>query len=142
MSRFGRRFPIHPLIQRVNFLVPVLFDPTEASITDTTVTVGCSTTSLLGTLYYYISTSASAPTASDLKDGTGATKFGNDTSVSNPQTFAVTGLSASTTYFTYFIQNDGTADSNILESGSWSTTAGGLSIPIAMHHYTKNIRAA
>lgn len=125
MPRIGRGFPIQPHLGEFLFLVPILSAPTEASITDTTVTVGCSTTSLLGTLYYYISTSASAPTASDLKDGTGATKFGNDTSISNPQTFAVTGLTASTTYFTYFIQNDGGADSNLLESGSWSTTAGG-----------------
>ena len=141
MPRIGRRFPIQPHYDRTfRFLVPVLSAPTEASITETTVTVGCSTTSLLGTLYYYISTSINAPSASDLKDGTGATKFGNDTSVTNPTTFAVTGLTSDTEYFTYFIQNDGAADSNLLESGTWRT-AGGISVPLFMHHYTKNIGA-
>ena len=126
MARLGRARPQRQLRQRYGFFVPVLTDPTEASITDTTVTVGCSTTSLLGTLYYYISTSGTAPSVSDLKDGTGSVKFGQDTSVSNPQTFAVTGLTASTTYFTYFIQNDDVADSNLLESGSWATTSGAV----------------
>jgi len=124
MARFGRRFPISPYVSEFQFLVPVLSLPTEASITDTTATVGCTTTSLQGTLYYYVSTSATPPSASDLKDGTGSVDFGNDATITNPQTFAATGLSASTTYYTYFIQNDGAADSNILESGSWATTSG------------------
>lgn len=132
MPRLGRRFPIQPQVGLFRYGISV---PTEASITDTTVTVGCSTWTLVGTLYYYISTSATAPSVSDLKDGTSSVKFGNDASVTNPTTFAVTGLSASTTYFTYFIQNDGALDTNLLESGSWQTSAGGLSIPIAMHHY-------
>ncbi len=135
MARLGRARPQRQLIvKRFAFLVPVLTLPTEASITDTTVTVGCTTTSLLGTLYYFISTSASAPSISDLKDGTGSVKFGNDTSITNPQTFAVTGLTASTTYFTYFIQNDGVADSNILESGSWATTSGLVVTPFYYQH--------
>lgn len=135
MSRIGRGFPIWPVLRRdFAFLVPILSVPTEASITDTTVTVGCSTTSLLGTLYYYISTSATPPSASDLKDGTGAVKFGNDTSITNPQTFGVTGLSASTTYYTYFIQNDGLADSNLLESGNWATTSGLVVTPYYYEH--------
>jgi len=140
MSRIGRGFPIPPHIGEFWFLVPVLSLPTEASITDTTVTVGCTTTRFAGTLYYFISTSASAPSAADLKAGTGATKFGNAASTTNPQTFAVTGLAASTTYYTYFIQNDGVSDSNILESGSWATAAaGGLSIPIAAYHYNHHL---
>lgn len=50
--------------------------------------------------------------------------------------FAITGLSAGTTYYTYFLQDHAvkgtgtseTIDSNILESGSWTTTgsSGGL----------------
>ena len=138
-------YPFHPLIEasetgdtvispfgqlwdRRAAVPPVLSLPTEASITDTTVTVGCTTDDTTGTLFYYISTSATAPSVSNLKDGTGSTKFGNDTSITIPQTFAVTGLAASTTFYTYFIQNDGADDSNLLESGTWSTTAppGGL----------------
>lgn len=101
---------------------PVLTLPTEANIGQTTVTVGCTTDTAAGTLYYYISTSATPPTAANLKAGTGAVKFGNVTTPGvGTETFNVTGLNNNTTYYTYFIQNDGANDSNILESGSWST---------------------
>ena len=135
MPRLGRAYPIQPLYGLPSIWgVLVLSLPTEVSITDTTATVGCTTTSLIGTLYYFISTSATPPSAADLKAGTGSVDFGNDATITNPQTFGATGLSASTTYYTYFIQNDGSDDSNLLESGSWATTAG-TSIPIFMHHY-------
>jgi len=101
---------------------PVLSLPTEASITSTTVTVGATTDDDTGTLYYYISTSASAPSAANLKSGSGAVKYGSDASLSvGANTFAVTGLTSAVTYYTYFVQNDGASDSNILESGSWVT---------------------
>ena len=122
MSRIGRGFPVHPLYQEsFQFLVPILSVPTQVSITSTQATVGCSTTSLLGTLYYYISLSALEVSASDIKDGTRSFRFGNTTAITNPHTFAVTGLVEATTYYTHFIQNDGLADSNILTSGGWNT---------------------
>ena len=103
---------------------PVLSLPTETSITDTTVTVGATTDDATGTLYYYISTSATAPSVANLKSVSGSVKFGNDASLSvGANTFAVTGLTASTNYYTYFIQNDGANDSNLLESGIWATIA-------------------
>ena len=98
---------------------PVLSLPTEASITDTTATLGCTTDDATGTLYYFVSTSATAPSAAALKAGTGSDDFGSDATLSaGINTFASTGLTASQTYYTYFIQNDGASDSNILESGS------------------------
>lgn len=119
---------------------PVLSNPTEADITDTTVTVGCDTDDNTGTLYYYISTSASAPTAANLKSGSGSVKFGNIGTPTSTQTFGVTGLTQSVTYYTYFIQTNGTGDSNILESGLWLThsvltaddleTASEVSVPV------------
>ena len=108
----------------VPVVAPVLTLPTETAITDVTATVGATTDSATGTLYYYISTSATPPSASDLKAGTGSVTFGSDASLSvGANTFAATGLTASTTYYTYFIQNDGSSDSNILGSGSWATLA-------------------
>jgi len=101
---------------------PVLSLPTETSITTSTVTVGATSDDATGTLYYYISTSATAPSAADLKAGTSSVTFGNTASVSvGTNTFGITGLSGDTTYYTYFLQNDGVIDSSILESGSWST---------------------
>ncbi len=137
MSRLGRRFPA-PLRfgEPQHRLPPILSVPTEASITDTTVTIGLSTTSLSGTEYWYISESATPPSAADLKSGTGATKNGNTGTPLNPRTFDVTGLVAATTYYSYFIQNDGAVDSNLLESGSWATTGGGgVVVPVMDHHY-------
>lgn len=104
--------------------IPNLSLPTEASITGTTATVGCTTDQGDGTLYFYVSTSATAPTAANLKDGTGtsAGMFGNQASPGTGiETFPVTGLSQSTAYYTYFIHNNASGDSTILESGVWYT---------------------
>jgi hypothetical protein len=103
---------------------PVLVAPTEALITQTTAVVGFTTNSDLGTGYYFVSTSATAPNEVDLKVGTGSVDFGSDATLSvGANAFATSGFSEGTTYYTYFIQNDGTDDSNILESGSWQTTS-------------------
>ena len=101
---------------------PVLSSPTESAITDITAIVSCTSDSGAGTLYWYISTSATPPSAADLKAGTGAVDFGNTATPNiGVNNFGATGLTASTTYYAYFIQNDGSNDSNLLGSGSWST---------------------
>lgn len=109
----------------------VLTLPTEADITDTTVTVGCTTDLAVGVLYYYIGTSATAPSKTDLKLGTGADAAGFIVSPGiGIETFAATGLTQSTTYYTYFYQEQtGTSGSDILESGSWATIAGATTTP-------------
>ena len=103
---------------------PSLTLPTEVSITTTTATVGCTTNTADGDLYWFVSTSATAPTATDLKAGTGAFN-GQFGSQANPgvgtETFSVSGLDQSGTYYTYFVHNNAVGDSNILESGSWLT---------------------
>jgi len=102
---------------------PVLSTATVTNRRNTTATVGCTTdTPAEGTLYYYVSTSATPPTAANLKNGTGAVAFGNTTNPAAPQTFAVTGLTKGTTYYTHFIHNNTLGDSNILTSASWITT--------------------
>ena len=101
---------------------PQLSLPTEASITETTATVGCTTDTAAGTLYAYVSTSATPPSVADLKDGTGSVDFDNQTSPGvGIETFAITGLSAGTNYYSYFLHNEASEDSSILESGVWST---------------------
>ncbi len=110
MARLGRATPHQKILTKSlvhqNPAGPLITYPTETSITSTTVTIGCNTdTPGSGTLYYYISTSATKPTASDLKDGTSSVKFGNQPNPTDPETFDVTGLSAGTTYYSYFIHN-------------------------------------
>jgi hypothetical protein len=46
--------------------------PVESDITETTAIVGCSSSRFFGDLYCYVSTSATPPSATDLKSGTGA----------------------------------------------------------------------
>ncbi len=102
---------------------PVLSLPTETSITNTTATIGCTTDEATGTLYYYVSKSATAPSIADLKAGTGAEASGSQASPGvGTETFALTGLDAYNTYYSYFVHNDTDGDSNVLESGPWATT--------------------
>lgn len=111
-----------------------LSNPTTSNITETTATVGCDTDTTSGTLYAYVSTSATAPNTTDLKAGTGATWSDSDATPTSTTTFSVTGLSAGTDYYTYFYQEDGGDVSNVLESGIWTTTGGSVStVPLGFH---------
>ena len=64
----------------------VLTLPTEADITNTTAQAGLTTDQPGGELYYYVSTSATAPSATDLKAGTGAV-FASSSPILPPSLF-------------------------------------------------------
>jgi len=78
--------------------------PTIANLAETTVTIGCSTDTAGGTLYWYVSTSATPPSAVDLKAGTGSVDFGNLVPGLGANTAGATGLTADTDYYHYWIQ--------------------------------------
>ena len=78
--------------------------PTIANLAETTVTIGCSTDTAGGTLYWYVSTSATPPSAVDLKAGTGSVDFGNLVPGLGANTAGSTGLTADTDYYHYWIQ--------------------------------------
>jgi len=59
--------------------LPVLTTPLEADITETTATISAVSDSDGGTLHAYVSTSATAPSVTDLKAGTGAVFKTSDT---------------------------------------------------------------
>ena len=90
----------------------LLTSGTVTGETQTTATIGCSTDTAGGTLYWYVKqdpNGAIAPTPADLKDGTGSaaggTAFGNLVpGGTGPQTAGVTGLTANTQYWHYWIQ--------------------------------------
>ena len=91
------------------------------SLGSTSASIKCTSDSVVGTLYYYVSLSGTAPSITDLKAGTGAFKFGNTASVlASINSFNVTGLTAEANYYSYFVQNNG-SDSNVLPSGIWTT---------------------
>lgn len=109
--------------------VPILYTATSASITDTTATIGCSSDRTTGTLHWYVSTSATPPSIADLKAGTGAAaaQFGSVTPVVvGANTFSVVSLTAATPYYTYFVQDDGVEDSNVLAGSLTTASAAGV----------------
>ena len=78
--------------------------PTDTNETQTTATIGCTTDTAGGTLYWYVSTSATPPSAADLKAGTGAVDSGSLTPSSGANTAGATGLTQNTQYWHYWIQ--------------------------------------
>lgn len=101
---------------------PVISSPTASATGQNTGTGGFSTDTTSGTGYYYISTSATPPSATDLKAGASpADDSGNSTVTASPHTFNFSGLNPDTTYYAHYIQDDGSSDSNIISSGSFKT---------------------
>ena len=100
---------------------PVISSPTASATGTSTGTGGFSTDTTSGTGYYYISTSATPPSAADLKAGASpADDSGSSTVTASPHTFNFSGLTPGTTYYAHYIQNNG-ADSNIVTSASFTT---------------------
>lgn len=104
----------------------ILTSPTGTQTGATSAALSVSTNEATGTLYWFVSTSATAPTASNLKDGTGAAKFGSQAvTTTGVQTSSIpTGLTASTTYYAHFLQrNAALSDSAIVSTATGFTTA-------------------
>jgi hypothetical protein len=100
---------------------PVISSPTASTTGTSTGTGGFSTDTTSGTGYYYISTSATPPSAADLKAGASpADDSGSSTVTASPHTFNFSGLTQGTTYYAHYIQNNG-VDSNIVTSASFTT---------------------
>jgi hypothetical protein len=104
---------------------PTLSSPTDAANGSAAATLNVTTNEANGTLYWFISTSATPPTAANLKTGTGAVSYGNQAvTVTGAQAIAATGLAASTTYYSYFLHRDSTGnDSSISAADGFTTTA-------------------
>jgi len=94
-----------------------------ATTSDITITSTRSTGT--NTLYWYVSTSATPPSVSDLKDGTSSTKFGSLTADTLEETVGLTGLTASTTYYLHSLHTWESRDSDIHSSTNWTQAAGG-----------------
>lgn len=90
-------------------------------LSGTTATVGCTTDTSSGTLYLAVTTSATPPSAADIKAGTGAVWYGSVTvSTTSPSTTA-TGLAAATSYYTHAVQTVSAVDSDVASSAQWTT---------------------
>ncbi len=107
---------------------PVLSSPTGTATGSTTATIGATTDEGNGTLYGYVSTSATPPSGTDLKAGTGAVWSGSaSVSSTGAKTLSATGLTASTAYYAHLLHTDAaTNDSNIVTSAQFTTSAAGV----------------
>lgn len=110
---------------------PTLSSPADAANGGTGASLSVSTNEGNGTLYWFISTSGTAPSAANLKAGTGAVSFGNQAvSATGTQNISATGLSASTAYYAHFLHRDAAGnDSSIASGDGFTTTAGAPSAP-------------
>jgi hypothetical protein len=109
---------------------PVLSSPVGTTTGATTATVGATTDEGNGTLYVVVTTSATAPSAAQIKAGqdhTGSAAVFDDSqavSSTGAKTFSATGLTASTAYRAHLIHTDAAAnDSNIVTSAEFTTDA-------------------
>lgn len=89
----------------------VLTSPTGAQTGATTATGTVSTNQASGTFYWVVTASATPPSAAQVKagqnnGGTAAAALGSAAAVSGTNTFNATGLTAATTYYFYFMQEN------------------------------------
>lgn len=110
---------------------PTLTLPVGTQTGTTTANLSVTTDQSGGTLYWVITTSATPPSAAQVKagqnnTGSAAAASGNQ-SVASPgaQLRSVTGLTAGTTYYAYFMQEDAsTLQSNVAAASSFATSTG------------------
>lgn len=110
---------------------PTLTSPTGVQTGNATATVGVTTNEANGTLYHFVSTSSTPPSAATLKAGTGAVVSGSQAiSSTGAKSASITGLTASTTYYTHWLHRDAAGnDSAIVSTTGFTTTATGLTAP-------------
>ena len=111
---------------------PTLSSATDAAIGSSTATVGATTDEANGTLYAFVSTSATAPVAATLKAGTGAAWAGSQAVTSTgAKTLNATGLAPVTSYYAHLIHTDVAGnDSNIVTTAQFTTTGVDSTAPV------------
>lgn len=108
-----------------------LSSPTGSAINSTSANVGATTDTGSGTLYAVVTTSSTAPSATQVKNGqdhTGATAAAAGTqtvSSTGAKTVQVYGLFGSTGYYAHLVQNSG-SDSNVVSSSQFTTPGHGF----------------
>lgn len=110
---------------------PSLTSPTGVQTGSTTATIGATTDESNGTMYGVVTTSGTAPNATQIQagqDNSGvAAAYASSQSITTvgAKTFSATGLSASTTYYAHIQHKDASDNqSTVVSSASFTTTAG------------------
>lgn len=105
---------------------PVLSLPVTVSVGSTTARIGVTTDDGTGSLYWYISTSATPPDDDDLLAGIGALQFGGGaiSGGAGAKEVDITSLTPSTLCYPYWMQSDGGSNrSTVLAGPSFTTNA-------------------
>jgi hypothetical protein len=109
---------------------PVLSNPTATATGETTADIGVDTDEGAGTLSWVVTTSASAPSGAQVAAGQDHTGAAADASGSQAvsgtgtQSANASGLTAGTTYWAHFVQDDAAANrSDVASSASFETDA-------------------
>lgn len=110
-------------------VAPTLTSPTDVASGANAMTGSVSTNEATGTLYWVVTTSATAPSAAQVKAGqnhlgAAAPASGSQAvTTTGVQAMSDNGLAASTAYFTHFMHEDGAANQSAVSSADGFTTA-------------------
>lgn len=105
-------------------VAPVLSSPTGTATGQTTATGTVVSDTAAGTIWAYVSQSASPPSVPDNKSGAGSDAFDTEAPpIVGVNNFSFIGLVAGRTYFVHYLQNDGVVDSTQVTSTSFTTTS-------------------
>lgn len=118
------------LVSSGDTTAPTLTSPSVTAVATTTATGNVTTNEANGTLYSIVSTSATAPSATQIQAGqnhTGAAAvWSSNQAVSSTgaKTFSITGLTVGTTYYTHFQHKDAANNnSTVVTSTQFTTTS-------------------
>jgi hypothetical protein len=115
-------------LARFKVMPPVLSSVSGTATGETTADLAVTTDDATGTLYWYVGTSGTAPSATDLKAGTGATFSANESVASaGAKTDSATGLTADTGYYLHALHTDGEGRDSAIATSAEFTTDGGAS---------------
>jgi hypothetical protein len=121
--RRGVSAPVGPVVPSITAMTSTATGPTTASLDVTASPVD-------GTLYWFVSASATPPVSATLKAGTGAASSGSFVITAVPGAHAgPAGLSASTAYYTHAIYTASGVDS-VIATTTFTTAAADVTAPV------------
>ena len=110
-------------ISDVDEIAPTLTLPVDAANGANAASLSIVTNEAGGTLFWYVSTSAVAPSVAQMLAGSGAAAAGSQAvAVAGMQSVAVNGLQSASTYFAHFLHRDGAANVSAIATGDGFTT--------------------
>lgn len=119
-------------VAAADLVAPTISSPVGTQTGSTTATIGATTNEANGTFYGVVTTSATAPTATQIEAGQNhlgaAATYAGNTAVSSTgaKTLNATGLAASTGYYAHLMHKDAAGNrSNVVSSLLFTTLAGG-----------------